>query len=148
MDKVVKYLREGEEVKKTLTLYHGVKDPKNVAKILKTGFKLIYIRPRWTNDYAISAVKTRKQVENFFGRRDITVLKFKFTGNVYVLTDRFDTVPDYIVGNCIASQTDPFNLIMMNHVGINYIVISASKTYPHILVCSPDIIIKNIITLS
>lgn len=96
--KVGKALSEAREEKQSITLYHGVKDLSNVQNILDRGFKLIYIKPRWINDYAISAVKSKKAVDNFFGKKKTAILKFKFSGNVYVLEDRFDTVPAWIVG--------------------------------------------------
>lgn len=82
--------------KKTLTLYHGVRKKENVEKILKQGFKLEFIKPRWTNDYAVSALTSSKGIKKYFGRDDIPILKFKFSGNVYVPTQRFETIPDYI----------------------------------------------------
>lgn len=102
MDKILKkidaFINEGEERIKNLTLYHGVKDKNNVPLILKSGFKLIYIKPQWANDYAISAVPSKKDVINFFGKKDVTILQFKFRGNVYVLDGNFDSVPTYIAG--------------------------------------------------
>ena len=81
-DKVKKYLIESEDTKKkTLWLYHGT-PAKNVDKILKSGFSLSYIKPRWVNDYAISAMTTIKAVERYM-RPGIATLKFKFSGNVY-----------------------------------------------------------------
>lgn len=69
--------------KKTITLFHGVKKTENVDKILKGGFKLSFIKPQWENDYAISAMTTKRSIEQFFGKRITTILKFKFSGNVY-----------------------------------------------------------------
>lgn len=83
------YLAEGKISTKTLTLYHGVRDVKNVKAILETGFKLQYIKPRWLNDYAVSAVKSKKAAQRFFGDREIIVLKFKFKGAVWK-GDRYD----------------------------------------------------------
>ena len=83
-DKVYKYLlTESEEDTKnqTLWLYHGTKS-ENVDKILKSGFSLSYIKPRWVNDYAISALTTKKAVEKYM-RPGTSVLKFKFSGVVY-----------------------------------------------------------------
>lgn len=81
-DKVRKYLTEsGDRKKKTLWLYHGT-PAKNVDKILKSGFSLSYIKPRWVNDYAISALTTIEAVERYM-RPGIATLKFKFSGNVY-----------------------------------------------------------------
>ena len=81
-DRIDKYLVESDETKKkTLWLYHGTPD-KNVDKILKSGFNLSYIKPRWVNDYAISALTTKKGVEKYM-RPGISILKFKFSGNVY-----------------------------------------------------------------
>lgn len=88
------WLTEGEEKVRTMTLYHGVTDPNNVKKILDGGFKLIFVRPRWVNDYAVSAAKSKKNVLKFFGR-DITVLKFKFRGNVWKGA-RFETLSGWI----------------------------------------------------
>ena len=76
------WLTEGEEKVRTMTLYHGVKNPDNVKKILDNGFNLIYVEPLWINDYAVSAAKSKKNVLKFFGR-DVVVLKFKFRGNVW-----------------------------------------------------------------
>jgi hypothetical protein len=90
------WLNEGEEKVRSMTLYHGVRNPDNVKKILAGGFKLIYIKPRWANDYAVSAAKSKKAVEAFFGRREIIVLKFKFKGNVWK-GDKFETL-DSVVG--------------------------------------------------
>lgn len=92
------YLTEQEvkTKKKTLTLYHGVRKKENAEKILKQGFKLQFINPRWTNDYAVSALTTAKGIRKYFGREDIPILKFKFSGNVYIPTERFETIPDYI----------------------------------------------------
>jgi hypothetical protein len=54
--------------KKTrMKLYHGVRDPKNVDKILKNGFDLREIHPIWTNDYAVSTLTSPKAVRAFFG---------------------------------------------------------------------------------
>jgi len=88
------WLTEGEEKIRTMTLYHGVRDTDNVKKILDGGFKLIYVRPRWVNDYAVSAAKSKKAVLKFFGR-DIVVLKFKFRGNVWKGA-RFETLSSWI----------------------------------------------------
>lgn len=82
--------------KKTITLYHGVRKKENVEKILKNGFKLQYINPRWTNDYAVSALTSSKGIKKYFGRDDIPILKFKFSGNVYIPEQRFETIPDYV----------------------------------------------------
>ena len=67
--------------KKTLTLFHGTKI-ENVNKILKSGFKLTYIKPRWINDYAVSALTTKKAIERYM-RKNTSILKFKFSGTVY-----------------------------------------------------------------
>ena len=85
--KVRQYLTELDEMdedrvkKKTLWLYHGTSE-KNVDKILKSGFSLSFIKPRWTNDYAVSALTTKKAVEKYM-RPGTVILKFKFSGNVY-----------------------------------------------------------------
>ena len=83
MDNIEKYLTESSDdtKKQTLWLFHGTPE-KNVDKILKSGFSLSYIKPRWVNDYAISALTTRKAVEKYM-RPGIVTLKFKFSGNVY-----------------------------------------------------------------
>lgn len=124
MDKLKKYLTEGKEVKENITLYHGVKNPKDVEKILKSGFRLIYINPRWQNDYAVSAVKTKKQVTDFFGR-EVVVLKFKFRGNVYVL-DRFDTVGSEYVGFPSTPQQYTRNIVKE---GIDAVKLSGNIQY-------------------
>lgn len=90
------WLNEGEVKNKTLTLYHGVKNNDNVKKILDGGFKLIYIKPNWVNDYAISATKSKASVQKFFGNRpNIVVLKFKFKGAVWK-GDQWDSLKDEI----------------------------------------------------
>ena len=63
MDNIEKYLTESSDdtKKQTLWLFHGTPE-KNVDKILKSGFSLSYIKPRWVNDYAISALTTIKAV--------------------------------------------------------------------------------------
>lgn len=128
--KVRQYLTEGEE-KKTITLYHGVKNPKNVDKILKSGFKLININPQWQNDYAISAVKTKKQVADFFGR-EVAILKFKFSGNVYML-DKFETVGPEYVGFPSTPQQYTRNIVKEGidavalHGGIQYFIYNPKK---------------------
>ena len=128
--KLRQYFTEGEE-KKTLTLYHGVKNAKNVDKILKSGFKLIYINPQWQNDYAISAVKTKKQVTDFFGR-EVVVLKFKFSGNVYML-DKFETVGSEYVGFPSTPQQYTRNIVKEGidavslHGGIQYFIYNIKK---------------------
>lgn len=67
-----------------MTLYHGVKKAENVKKILDGGFNLIYVKPNWLNDYAVSATKSKASVLKFFGNKPgIVVLKFKFKGNVW-----------------------------------------------------------------
>jgi len=76
--------------KKTLTLYHGTKI-ENVDKILKGGFRLIYTKPRFTNDYAVSSLTTKKGVERYM-RRNIAILKFKFSGMVFFY-DHFSSGP-------------------------------------------------------
>lgn len=91
-------INEGEERKMKVTLYHGVKNPKNIPLILKHGFNLTYIKTLWVNDYAVSAVTSKKAVNDFFGKRDVTILQFKFNGNVYVLDGSFDSVPQDITG--------------------------------------------------
>jgi len=127
-----KYLLEGEEKKQNLTLYHGVKKAENVDKILKGGFKLIHINPLWQNDYAISAVRTKKQVADFFGRRIVTVLKFKFSGNVFML-DQFDTIGPEYVGFPNSPQQYTRNLVKEGidavalHGGIQYFIYNPKK---------------------
>lgn len=74
-----------------MTLYHGVKNPDNVKKIIDGGFKLMFIKPLWMNDYAVSAAKSKRAVEKFFGKRQLVILKFKFRGNVWK-GDRFETL--------------------------------------------------------
>lgn len=123
MDRIDKYLNEGEK-KKSLTLYHGVKNPKDVKKILKSGFNLSYIKPRWQNDHAISAVKTKKQVRDFFGK-DVDVLKFKFSGNVYEL-DQFETVGSEYVGFPNSPQQYTRNLVKE---GIDAVALSGGIQY-------------------
>lgn len=114
MDKILKkinaLINEGEERKMRRTLYHGVKDERNVPLILKDGFKLTYIKTLWVNDYAISAVTSKKAVTDFFGKRNVTVLQFKFSGNVYVL-DKFDSVPTDIAGFPATPQDYTRNLL-------------------------------------
>lgn len=77
----VSYVDEPQVKLKTLWLYHGTPE-KNVDKILKSGFKLSYIKPRWTNDYAVSALTSKKAVEKYM-RPGIVTLKFKFSGVVF-----------------------------------------------------------------
>ena len=72
---------EDQVKKQTLWLYHGTLK-KNVDKILKGGFNLSFIKPRWINDYAVSALTTKKAVEKYM-RPGTAVLKFKFSGVVY-----------------------------------------------------------------
>jgi hypothetical protein len=81
--KFLKYIVESEDniKKQTLWLYHGTKE-KNVKNILKSGFNLLYIKPRYVNDYAISALTTKKAVDQYMSPNNV-VLKFKFSGNVY-----------------------------------------------------------------
>jgi len=83
MDKINEYLIESDDSIKnqTLWLYHGTKE-ENVDKILKSGFNLSFIKPRWINDYAISALTTKKAVEKYM-RPGTAVLKFKFSGVVF-----------------------------------------------------------------
>ncbi len=90
--KFKQYLIESQIKKRTVTMYHGVKKAENVQKILNQGFKLINIKPRWVNDYAVSAVKSKAAVLKYFGR-DIAVIKFKFSGNMWS-GDRWDTPID------------------------------------------------------
>lgn len=85
--KLYKYLNEIEDVdepsvkNQSIFLYHGTKEA-NVDKILKSGFNLSFIKPRWINDYAISALTTKKAVEKYM-RPGTAVLKFKFSGVVF-----------------------------------------------------------------
>jgi hypothetical protein len=90
------WLTEGEIKNRTMTLYHGVKNADNVKKILDGGFKLIYIKPNWINDYAVSAAKSKAAVMKFFGNRpNIIVLKFKFKGKVWK-GDQWDSLKDEV----------------------------------------------------
>jgi len=77
----VDYVDEPYVKKQTLWLYHGTPE-KNVDKILKTGFNLSFIKPRWINDYAVSALTTKKGVLKYM-RPGIVPLKFKFSGVVF-----------------------------------------------------------------
>jgi hypothetical protein len=96
MQNFKQWLNEGETKVRTLTLYHGVKKADNVKKILDKGFNLIYIKPNWVNDYAISATKSKASVKKFFGNRpNMVILKFKFRGNVWQ-GDRWDSLKDDI----------------------------------------------------
>lgn len=97
--------------KKTLTLYHGVRKKENAEKILKQGFKLQYINPRWVNDYAVSALTSSKGIKKYFGRDDIPILKFKFSGNVYIPTQKFESIPDYISGYAVSPREYTRNVI-------------------------------------
>lgn len=100
------WLNEGEEKVRTLTLYHGVKKAENVKKILDGGFKLIFIKPLWVNDYAVSATKSKASVKKFFGnRQNMVILKFKFRGNVWT-GDRWDSLKDDI--NSFAGSPQQF----------------------------------------
>lgn len=74
-------LKEGKEVKK-LTLYHGVRNSKDVNDILKNGFDLRKIKPNWQNDYAISTLTKPSYIFKFFGTKDIKILKIDFEGVV------------------------------------------------------------------
>lgn len=62
---------------KTMTLYHVTKLDK-VDSILKNGFDLTKVKPRWKNDYAVSATKGKKQATAYFSRtgQDIDETKY------------------------------------------------------------------------
>lgn len=61
--------------------YHGVKKHEDVDKIIKNGFDLTFIKPLWSNDYAISVLTTPQDVRKFFGK-DVPVLKLEFEGDI------------------------------------------------------------------
>lgn len=87
-----RYLKEGNIKKVTMTLYHGVKDPSKLKNIMKMGFDLSYIKPNWTNDYAISALKSKSEIQKYFPNKVIPILKFKFIGSLWKSSGSFDSI--------------------------------------------------------
>jgi len=83
------------ETIKSMTLYHATK-PENMDKIISKGFDLSLVKPRYKTDYAISAAKSKKDIEFWFGdKSNIKVLKFKFKGNIVSIKDKksYHTLP-------------------------------------------------------
>lgn len=87
--RLIQYLTEAKITKTKTTLYHGVRKERNVIKILEKGFSLLYIKPRWMNDNAVSTTRTKKAAQGWFGKREVTILKFKFNGTIMKL-DAFE----------------------------------------------------------
>lgn len=61
-----------------ILLYHG---SKAAADIVRDGFDLDRIRPRWLNDLAISTVTTPAAVTRIF-RREIPIVEMAFRGTI------------------------------------------------------------------
>lgn len=77
------FVAEAEGRRRSMTLYHGVRDPAAAAAIVSDGFRLEKIKPQWQNDYAISTLTTEHAVESYFGTdRPLTVLSMAFRGTV------------------------------------------------------------------
>ena len=76
---------------KTMELFHMTKK-ENVDSILRNGFDITKVRPRWMNDYAISFMKKKNDALGFFtkGRfsgneeidSNLVLLKCKFIGTI------------------------------------------------------------------
>lgn len=97
--KLLKYLAEGQCIPKragkpvpieTIIAYHVTK-VENVDSILKKGFDLFSVKPRWVNDWAVSCtVKSLQAAEKYFSmtgkplnRDKYAVLKVIFRGRVH-----------------------------------------------------------------
>jgi hypothetical protein len=79
------YLTEATKI-----LYHGVTDIKNVDVILKSGFSLQFVKPRYKTDYAISAAKSYQSARNWMGK-DSMILQFKYSGTITKTPPEIDT---------------------------------------------------------
>jgi len=68
--------------RRTMKLYHGTRSDRADA-IVRGGFDLGMVRPRWVNDYAVSTLTSPLAVQRYFGDRgDRTVLEMTFRGVV------------------------------------------------------------------
>lgn len=64
---------------RTMTLYHGTKSPELV---LAQGFDLSKIKPRWSNDLAVSTMTSPKPIYRFFADQTIPIIQMTFTGRI------------------------------------------------------------------
>lgn len=67
---------------KTYTAYH-VTRRENVESILKNGFDLNKVEPRWQNDYAVSLSRGEKAAREYFSKIDLK------TGKVQSMSDKY-----------------------------------------------------------
>lgn len=63
-------------------LYHGVKDPANVEKILHGGFDLTKLESNWINGYGIPTFSKAEAVKKWFRNPEIPIIQMTFDGNL------------------------------------------------------------------
>ncbi len=75
-----------ESERRSMFLYHGVKNRGDVDAILRDGFDLDKIRPIWNNDLAISTMTSSDAISKFFGGK-VPIIKIEFEGNISDIED-------------------------------------------------------------
>jgi hypothetical protein len=118
-------LTEGTVKKQTVTLYHGVRDPKTLKSILDGGFDLKYVKPRWENDYAVSALMSKKAVSKYM-KAEMPILKFKVKGNVWKSEGQFDSLASDL--GIMASDPVDFNRKVLK-AGVDAAILGGGLVY-------------------
>ena len=76
-------------------LYHGVRNPEDVQKILTEGFDLTKNRSEWITGYGVSTFNKPEGVKKFFRNPNIPILKILFDGNMVAPWDAEEAVKPY-----------------------------------------------------
>ena len=127
-----RWLREARQ--RRLTLYHGTKADK-AAAILQRGFDLTLIKPRWTNDYAVSTLTTPRSIQKYFGDRpDTAIIEMTFNGNIITpeeasLITGFSNTPQSYARALLKEGVDA---VMLNGAGAKQVYVYNVKALSNI----------------
>lgn len=73
-------------------LYHGVKNPSNVQKILDNGFDLTQGNASYINGYGVACFNSPEAVKRHFENLEIPILQILFEGNLIDSWDAEDVI--------------------------------------------------------
>lgn len=77
-------MRNGQAVPVVRKVLYHMTTPEAAEKILKQGFDLSKVRPRWRNDYAVSTGKSKSSLRGYFsGDKGRVMLEIKASGRIY-----------------------------------------------------------------
>lgn len=75
------FTKQAEPVR--IFLYHGVKNPEDVEKILRGGFDLTKIQSNWISGYGVACFTKADGVRKLFRKNpDIPIIQMLFDGNL------------------------------------------------------------------